>query len=66
MCNIGKKLEIKTIKFNVYNIDRYQDFYDEYNNIDNNESYLHTCKVFICLIIFYYVLYKILKYIELM
>ena len=66
MCNIGKKLEIKTIKFNVYNIDRHQDFYDEYGNIDKNESYLHIFIVFTCLIIFYITLFKIIKYNELL
>jgi len=39
--------------------------HEEFNNIDEKESYCHIFKVSIALILFYIMMYKIIKYVNL-
>lgn len=39
--------------------------HDEINNIDEKESHCHTFKVSVALVLFYIMMYKIIKYVNL-
>lgn len=64
MCCLKKDKRLKIHnKFNNVVFNEYS--YEGFNNIDEKESYFHIFKVCIALILFYIMIYKIIKYLGL-